>query len=77
MYATPIVYPASLFPENLRPYLGLNPMAGVVEGFRWALLNRGGAPGPEIFVSLGVAVLLCILGAYFFKRIERTFADVV
>ncbi|MFH1132311.1 MAG: ABC transporter permease [Pseudomonadota bacterium] len=77
MYATPIVYPASLFPEWVRPYLGLNPMSGVVEGFRWALLHRGTPPGPEIAVSVAVAVVLLISGVFFFKRMERSFADVV
>jgi len=77
MYATPIVYPASLFPDWARPFLGINPMAGVVEGFRWALLNRGTQPGPEIFVAFTVALGLIITGSFFFRRMERKFADVV
>jgi lipopolysaccharide transport system permease protein len=77
LYATPIVYPASLVPDPYRPWLGLNPMAGVVEGFRWALLDRGRPPGPEIAVSAGVALLLLASGLLFFERMERTFADVV
>jgi lipopolysaccharide transport system permease protein len=52
-------------------------MAGVVEGFRWALLGTNTAPGPLILVSTGAAVLLLVSGAFYFRRMERTFADVV
>jgi lipopolysaccharide transport system permease protein len=77
MYATPIAYPSSIVPERLRPLYGLNPMAGVVEGFRWALLGRAGNVGPMVIVSaLAVAVLL-IGGLMYFRRMERAFADVV
>jgi lipopolysaccharide transport system permease protein len=76
-FATPVVYPASLVPEPFRPWLGLNPMAGVVEGFRWALL--GAAPPPQAMVALSalVTLLLVIGGLVYFRRTERTFADVV
>ncbi|MBL8058807.1 MAG: ABC transporter permease [Anaerolineales bacterium] len=77
MYATPIVYPASLLPEPWRSLYGLNPMAGVIEGFRWALLGTDTAPGPIIYVSALVAVGLLVSGAYYFRRMEKTFADVV
>jgi lipopolysaccharide transport system permease protein len=77
MYATPIAYSSSLVPERLRPLYGLNPMAGVVEGFRWALLGKAGNVGPMLIVSaLAVAVLL-IGGLMYFRRMEDTFADVV
>ena len=56
---------------------GLNPMAGVVEGFRWALLGTGVAPGPMLAVSAIVALLLLVVGTLYFRRVERTFADVV
>ena len=56
---------------------GINPMAGVVEGFRWALLGTETAPGPIVLVSALVAVLLLVSGAYYFRRMEKTFADVV
>jgi lipopolysaccharide transport system permease protein len=56
---------------------GLNPMAGVVEGFRWALLGRTAAPGPLLGASVSVVVLLLVGGIYYFRRMERTFADVV
>ncbi len=77
MYATPIVYPASLLPEPWRSLSGLNPMAGVVEGFRWALLGTDTAPGPMIFLSALVALALLASGAFYFRRMEKTFADVV
>jgi lipopolysaccharide transport system permease protein len=77
MYATPVVYPASLFPERWRPLLGLNPMAGVVEGFRWALTGSGDAPGPLLLISVGIIVVLLVSGLVFFRNTERTFADVV
>ena len=75
-YATPIVYPSSLLSEPWRTIYGLNPMAGVVEGFRWVLLNRT-PPGPMIFVSASVALAVLIGGAFYFRRMEKTFADTV
>ena len=77
MYATPVVYPASLFPERWRPFLGLNPMAGVVEGFRWALTGSGDAPGALLGISASIVLVLLVSGAIFFRNTERTFADVV
>ena len=77
MFATPIAYPSSLLEEPWQTLYGINPMAGVVEGFRWALLDTDTAPGSMVFVSAVVAVLLLISGAYYFRRMERTFADVV
>lgn len=77
MYATPIVYPASLIPDKWRVLYGLNPMTGVVEGFRWALFGTGEGPGPMLAVSTLMVLAVLISGAYFFKRMEDTFADVV
>jgi lipopolysaccharide transport system permease protein len=77
MFATPIVYPSTLLKEPWRTVYGLNPMVGVVEGFRWALLGTKTAPGPMIAVSAGAAVVLLIGGAFYFRRMEKTFADVV
>lgn len=77
MFATPIAYPSSLLDEPWRTLYGLNPMVGVVEGFRWALLGTDTAPGPIIGVSAVVAVGLLISGAFYFRRMEKTFADVV
>ena len=77
MFASPIAYPATLLPAAWRPVYGLNPMVGVVEGFRWALLGTNTAPGPLIGVSALMAALILISGAFNFQRMERTFADVV
>lgn len=77
LYATPIVYPSSLLSEPWRTIYGINPMVGVVEGFRWALLGTQTAPGPIIIVSSVVATTLLISGAFYFRRLEKTFADVV
>lgn len=77
LFATPIAYPSSLLDEPWRTVYALNPMVGVVEGFRWALLNAATAPGPMIGVSTAAAVTLLVTGGYYFRRMERTFADVV
>ena len=77
LFATPIAYPSSLLPEPWRTLYGLNPMAGVVEGFRWALLGTNTAPGPIIIVSVLVTLALLLGGAFYFRRLERTFADIV
>lgn len=77
LFATPIAYPSSLLPEPWRTIYGLNPMVGVVEGFRWTLLDTQNAPGPMIFVSSLVALGILIGGAFYFRRMEKTFADVV
>ena len=77
MFATPIAYPSSLLDEPWRTVYGINPMAGVVEGFRWALLGTDTQPGSMILVSAVVAVSLLISGAYYFRRMEKSFADVV
>lgn len=77
MYTTPIVYPSSLLPEPWKTLYGLNPMAGVVEGFRWALLGVKTPPGPMLGLSAAAAALLLISGAYFFRRMEKNFADIV
>jgi lipopolysaccharide transport system permease protein len=77
LFATPIAYPSSLLSEPWRTLYGINPMVGVVEGFRWALLGTDTAPGPIIIVSTLAALALLVGGAFYFKRLERTFADVV
>jgi lipopolysaccharide transport system permease protein len=77
MFSTPIAYPSSLLPEPWRTLYGINPMAGVVEGFRWALLGTDTAPGPIIALSSFVALVAFIGGAFYFRRMEKTFADVV
>jgi lipopolysaccharide transport system permease protein len=77
LFATPIAYPSSLLSEPWRTVYALNPMVGVVEGFRWALLATDTAPGPMILVSVLAAVLILAGGVVYFRRMEGTFADVV
>jgi lipopolysaccharide transport system permease protein len=77
LLATPIAYPSSLIAEFWRPLYALNPMVGVVEGFRWALLGTNTAPGPMILVSSVAAMLLLVSGVLVFRRMERNLADVV
>jgi lipopolysaccharide transport system permease protein len=77
LYATPIVYPTSLVPERWRTLYAINPMVGVVEGFRWALLGTSTAPGPMILVSAMAALVTLLGGLFFFRRMEKSFSDVV
>jgi lipopolysaccharide transport system permease protein len=76
LFATPIVYPTSLVPAAWRPVYGLNPMVGVVDGFRWALLGSA-PPGPALAVSACAALGLALGGVFYFRRMERAFADIV
>ncbi len=75
-FLTPIAYSSRYVPEPLRPLYGLNPMAGVVDGFRWALLG-GPPPGPLLLVSIITVAALLLGGLIYFRRMERTFADVI
>ncbi len=77
LFVTPIAYPTSLVPESWRALYGLNPMAGVVEGFRWALLGKAGAVEPIVIVSALAVAALLFGGLAYFRRMETTFADVV
>jgi lipopolysaccharide transport system permease protein len=77
LFSTPIAYPSSLLSEPWRTVYAINPMVGVVEGFRWALLGTNTAPGPIIIVSSMTAFMVLVSGAFYFRRMEKTFADVV
>ena len=77
LFATPIAYPSSLLSEPWRTIYGINPMVGVVEGFRWALLGTRTEPGAMIVMSSVAALLVLFGGALYFRRMEQTFADVV
>ena len=77
LLASPVAYPASLVPEHWRWLYGLNPMAGVIEGFRWALLGGRGVPLSLVAASSTVTLILLVGGLAYFARVERTFADVV
>jgi lipopolysaccharide transport system permease protein len=76
LFASPVAYPSSLVPERYRLLYGLNPMAGVVEGFRWALLGSA-PPGGMVLVSAAVVAVLLVGGLFYFRRMERSFADVI
>jgi lipopolysaccharide transport system permease protein len=77
MYATPIVYPLSIVPEEWRMLYSLNPMVGVIEGFRWAVFDKGEPNFMALGMSAGIIVILMAGGLIFFRRMERTFADVI
>jgi lipopolysaccharide transport system permease protein len=77
MFASPVAYPSSLVPEKWRWLYGLNPMAGVIEGFRWSLAGRGQPPGRLLLVSVGVVAIVLLSGVSYFQRMETTIADVV
>jgi lipopolysaccharide transport system permease protein len=78
MYASPVIYPASMVPERLQFFYWLNPMTGVIQGFRWALLGSEGAPpGGVFFLSIGLLLVGLVSGAYVFRRTERTIVDVL
>ena len=76
-FATPVVYPTSIVPEPWRPLFALNPMVGVVDGFRWALLGSPVAPDATVLISIGAVVVILVAGLFYFRRMERTFADVI
>lgn len=77
LFATPVAYPSTLLPEPWRTLYGLNPMVGVIEGFRWALLGTTASSPAMLAVSVVVTTLLLIGGVSYFRRVEKTFADVV
>ncbi len=78
MFITPVVYPTSLIKDSFwQTVYALNPMVGVIEGFRWALLGTDTAPGPLIALSALVGIMLLVSGAFYFRRMEKTFADAV
>jgi lipopolysaccharide transport system permease protein len=77
LFLSPVAYPSSLIPQRWRWAYGLNPMAGVIEGFRWALTSRGQPPSSLMTVSVAVVLLLVAGGAVYFHRMEGTIADVV
>jgi lipopolysaccharide transport system permease protein len=77
MWLTPIAYPSSLVPERARLLFGLNPMTGVVEGFRWALFGTVAPDWGMMGVSFAVVVVLFVSGLFYFRKVERTFADVI
>jgi lipopolysaccharide transport system permease protein len=77
MFASPVAYPSSLVPAKWRWLYGLNPMAGVIEGFRWSLTGHGSAPGRLVLASAGVVLVVLLGGVAYFQRMETVIADVV
>ena len=77
LFASPVAYPSTLVPVRWRWLYGLNPMVGVIEGFRWALTGHGQAPGALILVSAGTVLFLLIGGVVYFRKMEGTIADMV
>jgi len=77
LFLTPVAYSASLISDKWQVVYSLNPMAGVVNGFRWALLGVGSGPDTGLWISVGIAVLLLFSGLYYFRNMEKTFADTI
>jgi lipopolysaccharide transport system permease protein len=77
MYASPVIYPVSMVPESLRFFYQLNPMTGVIQGFRWSLYGSGEPPGAVFALAIGLTLIGLISGAYIFRRTERTVVDIL
>jgi lipopolysaccharide transport system permease protein len=77
MFASPVAYPSSLVPAKWSWLYGLNPMAGVIEGFRWSLTGHGEPPGILFSASSAAVVLLVFTGLVYYRAVEGTMADVV
>jgi lipopolysaccharide transport system permease protein len=77
MYASPVVYSSSLIPAPFRPLYILNPLVGIIEGFRWSLLGQGEFPALSIGISIVISIIIFLSGAFVFQRVERNFADVI
>jgi homopolymeric O-antigen transport system permease protein len=77
MFASPVAYASSLVPETWRPIYSLNPMVGVIDGFRWALLGAANPPLVTVLVSVGAVCVLLLTGLIYFRRTERYFADLI
>lgn len=77
MYVSPVIYPVSMIPEHWQWLYNLNPMSGVIQGFRWSMLGSGAAPGVNFLISGVLVVILLITGAYVFNRTERTIVDIL
>jgi lipopolysaccharide transport system permease protein len=77
MYASPVIYPVSMVPKQLQFFYQLNPMTGVIQGFRWALLGSGSPPGFMFFLDILIILIGLIGGAFVFRRTERTIVDIL
>jgi lipopolysaccharide transport system permease protein len=77
LFITPVIYSSSGFSEKMRLAYSLNPMAGVVNGFRWALLGSGTGPDASLWVSVAISFLVLFGGLFYFRNMEKTFADMI
>jgi lipopolysaccharide transport system permease protein len=77
LFATPVAYPIDLVPAAVRPIYSLNPMVGAIDAFRWSLFGVGEAPLQELAIAVAVTALVLVSGIAYFRRVERTFADVI
>jgi len=77
LFLTPVAYPSSVVPDRWRPVYAMNPMAGIIEGFRWALVGSGERPGVPLAVSVAVILTVLVGGLFYFRRTERSFVDVL
>jgi lipopolysaccharide transport system permease protein len=77
LFITPVAYSANVISEKWQLVYSLNPMAGVVNGFRWALLGAGNGPDTALWVSVGISLLVLVSGLFYFRNMERTFADTI
>jgi lipopolysaccharide transport system permease protein len=77
MYSTPIVYPTAIVPEQWRGIFALNPMVGIIDGFRWALLGIGAPPSTSLILSALIVLIITLAGLQYFGRAERDFADAI
>jgi lipopolysaccharide transport system permease protein len=77
LFATPVAYSASVISAKWQIAYSLNPMAGVVNGFRWALLGTGNGPDITLWVSAGISILIFVSGLFYFRSMEKTFADTI
>jgi lipopolysaccharide transport system permease protein len=77
LFLTPVAYSASVISAKWQFVYSLNPMAGVVNGFRWALLGTNTGPGMNMAISIGISLIFLISGLFYFRSMERTFADMI
>jgi lipopolysaccharide transport system permease protein len=77
MFATPIIYPLSIVPERLRPYYILNPLAGIIDGYRRIFLHNAVPDWPSLLAATVTSTLVFIVGFFYFKRVEFKLADVL
>jgi lipopolysaccharide transport system permease protein len=77
LFITPVAYSANVISEKWQLVYSLNPMAGVVNGFRWALLSAGDGPDAALWVSVAISLVVLVSGVFYFRNMERTFADTI